>query len=974
MGSARIGTNGLPVQLFAMGGQGEAAADDSGSTSNGGGAAEGSLPGTRVLDGPIDVRVCATETRHAAVVSLHRGRRRVARGKEPVRETAVRWRVTQPARLIAELATKRRAAFEATLDEAPGKQGGGSGGDGSSRLRMEVSGTWLYDTELKMRIRLTALRGVSLDDVVLHVPFHASLCRYLMGFERHGRLASSHLPFGWEWSQGSSAHQVWMGDVHAGMRLKLTGADGDAWDSPMHKVSEAELERLAWHNKGRGGVRVTRQAAVHARTGPLELAKGEVVELAFELLLTPTQPLLPRLKAHWSEERYAQVGYPSARMASPAALAQRGARVINYHQGLGVNPYINYPFLRRALARLREHVVAAHREGLRVKAYYTIRELSNHAEELWVLRALGDEILRGGSGSALDDPWLREHMGGRDYLGCWHNPVEGMHDGYDAALCNKGLSRWANYYVEGLAELLRGADGQEGSYLDGLYYDGIDFGIETIRRVRSVLQRERGSRGLLDLHSGNNNHPNHKGKYGSVSPALQYMGVLPHVDSLWLGEGFEYDNESPDYWLIEVSGLAWGTPSDLMCDRSYQGSTPWRGLLYGSFGRVCTYASSDGFQHYLARPGSIWKLADRLALSESTMFGYWQPQPPVALAPWAPPEAKVRTGPSKATERPFGTLVGPLEITQAHETSSPSRVAEKGALPSEEEVLSSCRGTTLATTYVRKGVLAMITIAHWEQEDEDSATTATAVMEGSSTPPPHGQQQRRGRREGNQSRRMTPQEQVRRRSRGRLGRQNCTLVVRWEALGLRPASSLLIAPALAGWQLPRRFELSKRAKHGDGPVGPIPIPAQRGVVLVLADMSQRALVRSLLDGECDADCEAVANNQTQGARGRRGKKEASRGGLFRFGFRKGSRRTIGGRGGGERASMVDARTQMAGGRGAMTQAAFGGRDAAMDGLERARAFAAAQEDDVSRRELQTSPPPPMVYDLKSMRQHGSHTR
>ena len=72
--------------------------------------------------------------------------------------------------------------------------------------------------------------------------------------------------------------------------------------------------------------------------------------------------------------------------------------------------------------------------------------------------------------------------------------------------------------------------------------------------------------------------------------------------------------------------------------------------------------------------------------------------------------------------------------------------------------------------------------------------------------------------------------------------------------------------------------------------------------------------------------------------------------------------------------MVDARTQMAGGRGAMTQAAFGGRDAAMDGLERARAFAAAQEDDVSRRELQTSPPPPMVYDLKSMRQHGSHTR
>ena len=108
------------------------------------------------------------------------------------------------------------------------------------------------------------------------------------------------------------------------------------------------------------------------------------------------------------------------------------------------------------------------------------------------------------------------------------NPIESGHaTDYDAAICNKGLSRWANYYVEGLAELLRVAG------LDGLYYDGIDFGIETIRRVRAVLARERGEKGLLDLHSGNNNLATDKGKYGSVSPALQYMGVLPHLDSVW---------------------------------------------------------------------------------------------------------------------------------------------------------------------------------------------------------------------------------------------------------------------------------------------------------------------------------------------------------------------------------------------------------------------------------------------------------
>ena len=30
--------------------------------------------------------------------------------------------------------------------------------------------------------------------------------------------------------------------------------------------------------------------------------------------------------------------------------------------------------------------------------YYTTRELSNHAAEIWMLRALGDEIMDNGSG------------------------------------------------------------------------------------------------------------------------------------------------------------------------------------------------------------------------------------------------------------------------------------------------------------------------------------------------------------------------------------------------------------------------------------------------------------------------------------------------------------------------------------------------------------------------------------------------
>jgi hypothetical protein len=44
--------------------------------------------------------------------------------------------------------------------------------------------------------------------------------------------------------------------------------------------------------------------------------------------------------------------------------------------------------------------------------------------------------------------------------------------------------------------------------LDGIYYDGIAFGRHTMRRVRRVLEAEKGSgRALIDLHCGNNLHP-----------------------------------------------------------------------------------------------------------------------------------------------------------------------------------------------------------------------------------------------------------------------------------------------------------------------------------------------------------------------------------------------------------------------------------------------------------------------------------
>jgi len=102
--------------------------------------------------------------------------------------------------------------------------------------------------------------------------------------------------------------------------------------------------------------------------------------------------------------------------------------VLNVHQGVDVvNPYINYPFEPESVAPLSTIADAMHARGGRVKLYYTTRELSDHAEIIWLLKALGDEVLDGDGGVAGfrntaekvgGASWLQEHLHS-GYSVCW---------------------------------------------------------------------------------------------------------------------------------------------------------------------------------------------------------------------------------------------------------------------------------------------------------------------------------------------------------------------------------------------------------------------------------------------------------------------------------------------------------------------------------------------------------------------------
>jgi hypothetical protein len=77
-----------------------------------------------------------------------------------------------------------------------------------------------------------------------------------------------------------------------------------------------------------------------------------------------------------------------------------------------------------------------------------------------------------------------------------------------------------------------------------------------------------------------------------------------------------YDyNESPDYWLVEISGIPFGLFSEML---EHNGN-PWRGMVYGMTARY--YQGAD--------PKHIWKVWDEFGIQGAEMIGYWVRECPV---------------------------------------------------------------------------------------------------------------------------------------------------------------------------------------------------------------------------------------------------------------------------------------------------------------------------------------------------------
>ncbi|MFC2139349.1 glycoside hydrolase domain-containing protein [Bacteroidota bacterium] len=459
----------------------------------------------------------------------------------------------------------------------------------SDELKMEIKASIEFDGFVNYEVKIIPLNDIDLDDIRMEIPISKSASKYMMGLGRKGGYRPDSLD--WKWDVATKNQDgAWIGDVNAGLQYSLRDENYIRPLNTNFYLKKPLLLPISWGNNGKGGISIIENNSavfVNNYSGSRSLEEGEILYFNFNLLITPFHTIDTDFQ--WANKFYHRY--------SPVDTAKAmGATIINIHHANEINPYINYPFI--AHEKMKAYVDEAHAKGMKVKIYNTVRELSNRAYELFPMRSLGNEIFTEGNGGGFS--WLQEHIGD-NYIAAWFVPHL-----KDAAIINSGMSRWHNYYVEGMNWLVQNVG------IDGIYIDDVAFDRTTMKRIKRVLTKDNHP-GIIDLHSANQ----YNERDGYINSAMLYMEHFPYINRLWFGEYFDYENNSPEFFLTEVSGIPFG----LMGEMLEKGGNPWRGMIYGMTNRMPWTQNSD--------PRPLWKIWNDFGIAGSEMIGYWIGDSPV---------------------------------------------------------------------------------------------------------------------------------------------------------------------------------------------------------------------------------------------------------------------------------------------------------------------------------------------------------
>ncbi|MDR1960485.1 MAG: DUF6067 family protein [Planctomycetaceae bacterium] len=480
----------------------------------------------------------------------------------------------------------------------------------SENFDVLCEGEMEFDGFAEYRISVTAKKDVTVKDIRLEVPYTEYASKYLMGLGRKGGLLPA-LPVNWKWDINKHQDKLWMGNVNAGWNIKWKDEN---YVRPLVNVyyNLGKIkEPVSWGNHGKGGVTVSqvsgRTVQVQAYSGERSLTKGTTLHFDMETLITPVKPY--NLAALSQNRIYHGASAETSKDLSQAKTA--GANYITIHHARDIYPYINYPYSDASSPDLKKFIEEAHRENLGVRVYYTTRELTVKIPELWALKSLGGEVIFDGPGKDSrtllhpggPHPWLLENLVDH-FIPAWHTQIHaGKFQGEtDLSVLTTPDSRWNNFYLGGLDWMVNRIG------LDGVYIDDSALDRKTLQRGRRILDAD-GKRRLIDIHSWN--HMN--GHAGFVSSVHIYLELLPYTDRTWFGEGFG-DENSLDFWMVEMSGIPFGLTSEMLDARN-----PFRGMVYGMLPRA-------GWNN---DPVPLWKLWEEFGMKDARIRGYWDERCPV---------------------------------------------------------------------------------------------------------------------------------------------------------------------------------------------------------------------------------------------------------------------------------------------------------------------------------------------------------
>ena len=459
----------------------------------------------------------------------------------------------------------------------------------SDGIQLFVKGLLEFDGFMDINMQVVATKDMELSDIQLLLPMKPKFAKYFMGLGEKGGKRKDAID--WKWDvKNKNQDGGWIGAVNGGVQFSLRD---EHYSRPLNTnfyLQKPLVLPQSWGNDNKGGIQIYEKNAVvlvNSYSGQRKLAKGDTLNFNLHMLITPFHPI----NTDWQwNNRFFHAYKPIEEVKNS------GANIVNLHHGSRVNPYINYPFV--ATKEMKSYIDSAHQAGLKVKIYNTVREVSNRLYELYPLRSLGHEVFSTGKGQGYS--WLQEHIHD-DYIAAWFVP-----EFKDAAIINSGMNRWHNYYVEGMNWLVDDVG------IDGIYLDDVAFDRITMKRIKRVMTKNNHP-GIIDLHSANQFNKSD----GFNNSANLYLEHFPYLNRLWFGEYFDYENNSPDFLLTEVSGIPFGLMGEMLQD----GGNPWRGMIYGMTNRYPWEGAKD--------TRDIWRVWDEFGIKTSKMIGYWVENSPV---------------------------------------------------------------------------------------------------------------------------------------------------------------------------------------------------------------------------------------------------------------------------------------------------------------------------------------------------------